>query len=155
MDAAGHAYVTGLTELEQTTFPVKVGPDLVINRQRDAFVAKVAADGTALVYARYIGGADIDEETGIAVDGVGNAYVTGFTIRTRAPSPSKAGRPPEAWSGESPACNSQGTHGRSISSPVAGFACAAPRELRSTRLIPIQAWLLGSWQWSHQGIYSR
>ena len=42
-------------------------------------MAKVKADGTALVYAGYIGGAGDDVGRGIAVDAAGNAYVTGFT----------------------------------------------------------------------------
>ncbi len=37
------------------------------------------AAGTALVYAGYIGGAIDDVGFGIAVDGAGNAYVTGYT----------------------------------------------------------------------------
>ena len=41
----------------------------------DAFVAKVNAAGTPLVYAGYIGGSCDDIGFGIAVDGLGNAYV--------------------------------------------------------------------------------
>ena len=57
MDAAGNAYVTGSTASTEATFPVTVGPDLTYNGgSTDAFVAKVKADGTGLVYAGYIGG---------------------------------------------------------------------------------------------------
>ena len=49
----------------------------------DAFVAKVNAAGTALVYSRYIGGSGGDFGLGIAVDGLGNAYVTGYTDSAR------------------------------------------------------------------------
>jgi hypothetical protein len=81
VDSAGNAYVTGKTHSDQSTFPVKVGPDLTHNGGYDAFVAKVRADGTGLVYAGYIGGSasDDDDGDGIAVDGAGNAYVTGST----------------------------------------------------------------------------
>jgi CARDB/Beta-propeller repeat len=79
VDAAGNAYVAGTTTSDQATFPVKAGPDLTHNGGRDAFVAKVKADGTALVYAGYIGGAGDDGANGIAVDAAGNAYVTGAT----------------------------------------------------------------------------
>jgi hypothetical protein len=41
----------------------------------DAFVAKIGTAG----YATYLGGADIDQGAGIAVDSAGNAFVTGFT----------------------------------------------------------------------------
>ena len=79
----GNAYVTGLTTSTETTLPVTVGPDLTFNGGTiDAFVAKVKADGTALVYAGYIGGSGDDEGNGIAVDAAGNAYVTGDTDPT-------------------------------------------------------------------------
>src|SRR5207247_2710989 len=38
-----------------------------------------AASGTALVYSTYLGGSDFDHGQGIAVDGFGNAYITGHT----------------------------------------------------------------------------
>jgi hypothetical protein len=56
VDATGAAYITGYTDSTQATFPVTVGPDLTHNGDTDAFVAKVNAAGTALVYAGYIGG---------------------------------------------------------------------------------------------------
>jgi len=79
VDVAGNAYVTGYTHTSGTTFPVTVGPDLTYNDNIDAFVAKVNAAGTALSYCGYIGGLSTDEGFGIAVDGAGNAYVTGYT----------------------------------------------------------------------------
>ena len=97
VDAAGNAYVTGGTSSDQTSFPVKVGPDLTYNLgSRDAFVAKVKADGTALVYAGYIGGAGGDgSATAIAVDAAGNAYVTGFTDSDRDQLPGHGGARPD------------------------------------------------------------
>ena len=79
VDSAGNAYVTGSTTSTEATFPVTVGPDLTYNGGSEAFVAKVNATGTALVYAGYIGGSRGDSGYGIAVDSSGNAYVTGFT----------------------------------------------------------------------------
>ncbi|MGH8557260.1 MAG: SBBP repeat-containing protein, partial [Methylococcales bacterium] len=75
------------------TFPVKAGPDLTLNGDLygDAFVAKVNAAGTGLVYAGYIGGNNSDYGFGIAVDIAGNAYVTGDTFSTEATFPVKAG----------------------------------------------------------------
>jgi hypothetical protein len=59
---------------------VIVGPDLTHNGGHwDAFVAKVNAAGTALVYAGYIGGAGQESGFGMAVDAAGNAYITGNT----------------------------------------------------------------------------
>jgi len=78
VDASGNAYITGFTTSFPTEhFPVTVGPSLTYGGSQDAFVAKVNAAGSALVYCGYIGGTDIDVGVGIAVDPAGNAYVTG------------------------------------------------------------------------------
>jgi hypothetical protein len=81
VDGTGHAYVSGYTySTEAQGFPVSIGPDLThAGGSADAYVAKVKADGTALDYCGYIGGSNWDQGTDIAVDGIGNAYVTGFT----------------------------------------------------------------------------
>ena len=81
IDASGNAYVTG--SAGSYDFPVAVGPDLSFNNQSggtDAFVAKINAAGTGLVYCGFIGGAGNDVGSGIAVDSSGNAYVTGWTF---------------------------------------------------------------------------
>ncbi|MGA2533810.1 MAG: SBBP repeat-containing protein [Candidatus Aminicenantales bacterium] len=78
VDTSGNAYITGITTSFPTEhFPVTVGPSLTYGGTQDAFVAKVNASGSALVYCGYIGGTDIDIGAGIAVDPQGNAYVTG------------------------------------------------------------------------------
>jgi len=87
VDGSGNVYVMGGTSSTEATFPVNVGPDLTHNGQKDAFIAKVNASGTALVYCGYIGGSGWDEGQGIAVDGSGNAYVTGTTDSTQATFP--------------------------------------------------------------------
>lgn len=79
VDGSGNAYVVGYTESSDATFPVTVGPDLTYNGSIDAFIAKVNAAGNGLVYAGYIGGEDDDYARDVAVDGSGNAYVTGNT----------------------------------------------------------------------------
>ena len=88
VDAAGQAYVTGVTSSEEDSFPVAVGPDLTFNGgARDAFIASVASDGTALAYAGYIGGAGVDQANAVAVDSAGSAHVAGFTGSTEATFP--------------------------------------------------------------------
>ena len=95
VDSAGSAYVTGWTTSDEATFPVTVGPDLTYNQTfppfLDAFIAKVNPSGTALVYAGYIGGTGNDEGHGIAVDGAGNAYITGWAEINEASFPVKVG----------------------------------------------------------------
>ena len=92
VDGSGNAYVTGFTfsyggHLSRDR---RAGPDPQ-RRLCDAFVAKVNAAGTALVYCGYIGGSGDDEGYGIAVDGSGNAYVTGYTDSTEATFPVTVG----------------------------------------------------------------
>jgi len=91
VDGSGNAYVAGYTSSIQASFPVIGGPDLTHNGNADAFVAKVNASGTALVYCGYIGGSGYDESNSIAVDGSGNAYVTGSTYSTEATFPVNVG----------------------------------------------------------------
>ena len=86
-DAAGNAYVTGQTK--SSNFPTTGGAfDRTFNiancprcgiDQYDTFVTKLNAAGSALVYSTFLGGTDIDDARGIAVDGGGNAYVIGET----------------------------------------------------------------------------
>jgi hypothetical protein len=80
VDASGNAYVTGNTS--STDFPTTAGAFQVSfggNINGDAFVTKLNPAGTALVYSTYLGGIDLDQGSGIAVDADGNAYVTGYT----------------------------------------------------------------------------
>jgi Beta-propeller repeat len=91
VDAAGMAYIAGNTYSQETTFPVKVGPDLTLNGGTDAFVAKVEPTGESLVYAGYIGGREVDSGWGIAVDPRGNAYIAGYTYSDQRSFPVKNG----------------------------------------------------------------
>ena len=77
VDALGQAYVTGSTA--SRGFPAGPGYDTGYVGNTDAFVVKLNAAGTALLYATFLGGHDYDRGTGIAVDGLGQAYVTGHT----------------------------------------------------------------------------
>jgi len=83
VDSSGCAYVTGQTFSDETTFPVAVGPSLT-GYVEDAFVAKVKADGSGLVYCGFIGGFQFEYGNGIAVDSTGAAYVVGTTESTEA-----------------------------------------------------------------------
>jgi hypothetical protein len=79
VDGVGCAYVAGRTT--SPDFPATPGafdgddPDA----DKDAFVAKLSADGSELVYATFFGGSGEDEGQDVAVDAAGNAYVIGLT----------------------------------------------------------------------------
>ncbi|GBC85042.1 hypothetical protein HRbin11_01483 [bacterium HR11] len=81
VDGVGAAYVTGLTV--SPDFPTTPGAyDTTFNGLTDVFVAKLnpAGQGNAdLAYATFLGGIGVDQGWGIAVDGVGAAYVVGYT----------------------------------------------------------------------------
>ena len=82
VDAAGAAYVVGSTT--SADFPFSGGAfDTSQNGGRDVFVAKVNASGTGLMYATFIGGTADDIGRAVAVDGSGNAYVTGETASSQ------------------------------------------------------------------------
>lgn len=78
VDSTGNAYVTGSTT--SFTFPMMNAFQPRLHGDRDAFVTKLDPAGSALVYSTYLGGKDLDDGRGIALDAAGNAYVTGETF---------------------------------------------------------------------------
>src|SRR3989442_13284671 len=87
VDAPGNAYVTGFTRTTGSGFPGTSGSPIQATNAggNDAFVTKLNAAGTALVYSTYLGGSGSDAGNGIAVDAAGNAYVTGDTVSPNFP----------------------------------------------------------------------
>ncbi|HWJ39814.1 MAG TPA: SBBP repeat-containing protein, partial [Candidatus Limnocylindrales bacterium] len=78
VDSFGNAYVTGTDN--STDFPKTAGAFHTTNSGfSDAFVTKLTADGTGLVYSTYLGGSQPDIGESIAIDSSGSAYVTGYT----------------------------------------------------------------------------
>jgi hypothetical protein len=92
VDNSGHAYVTGYTT--SSNFPITSGAyDETYADKYDVFVSVLdpAGDGTSdLLYSTFLGGIEQDYGTGIAVDDVGRAYVTGRTLSTTFPTTSGA-----------------------------------------------------------------
>jgi len=79
VDSAGCAYVTGYTD-SFDDFPITEGvAQPIFGGDGDAFVTKLNAEGTEVVYSTYLGGSTWDWGIGIAVDSEGCAYVTGVT----------------------------------------------------------------------------
>lgn len=77
VDPLGNAFVVGYTE--SLDFPV-VSPIQAVNRgTRDAFVTRVAGDGSSLLFSTYLGGNLEDSGMGIVAGEGGNVFVTGRT----------------------------------------------------------------------------
>jgi hypothetical protein len=75
VDDTGNAYVVGTTM--SSDFPTTAGA--FDTNHNEIYVVKVNSTGTGLAYATFLGGSDTEGSPSIAVDGAGNAYVTGYT----------------------------------------------------------------------------
>jgi hypothetical protein len=96
VNASGNAYVTG--ETFSPNYDWMPGAfQMTLAGWMDAFVTKLNAAGTALVYSTYLGGSDADGGYAIAVDGSGNAYVTGWTSSSDYPTVSAYQSGIEGW----------------------------------------------------------
>ena len=82
LDGSGSAYVTGVTT--STDFPTQNAyqANQTID---DVFVTKLSPSGNSLEYSTYLGGNQQDWGFSIALDGLGSAYVTGWTTSTDFP----------------------------------------------------------------------
>jgi len=82
VDSSGNAYVAGGTL--STTFAGVTGGSLQPSNGggSDCFLTKINAAGTAFAYSTFLGGSDDEYIAGVAVDGDGNAYVTGVAEST-------------------------------------------------------------------------
>jgi hypothetical protein len=100
VDVGGVAYVTGGTTSSDfpTVSAIQMSLAGPLAYPGDAFVSKVNAFGSGLIYSSFLGGGDIDVGNGIAVDSSLGVYVTGSTssldfptvplVETGAPCPS-------------------------------------------------------------------
>jgi hypothetical protein len=78
VDPAGNVYVAGTADSDN--FPTVNALQPTLKGLQNAFVAKINASGSALVYSTYLGGSELDRGFGITADSSGNAYVTGQTF---------------------------------------------------------------------------
>ncbi|HMB70600.1 MAG TPA: SBBP repeat-containing protein [bacterium] len=94
MDAAGFVYLAGSTQ--SPDFPTTAGayqesfagaingcgagpPFGSTYNCDDGFLAKLATDGSGLVFSTYLGGTSLDQTHSLAVDAAGNSYLASFS----------------------------------------------------------------------------
>ena len=83
VDDTDSAYVTGFAG--SADFPTTPGAFDTTSPGGEAFVTKLSPSGTTLLYSTYLGGSGGAIAYAIAVDGAGNAHVTGITASTNFP----------------------------------------------------------------------
>jgi hypothetical protein len=76
IDDSGNAYLIGPTH--SADYPTTAGAyDETFNGETDAYITKLNADGSGLIYSTFLGGTGKDQAFGIGLDGSGNVYVAG------------------------------------------------------------------------------
>ena len=104
LDSATNIYVAGYTL--STNFPVVnftlttnvVGTNVIVTTNglagfEDAFILKLAASGTNVIYSRYIGGAGRDYATDVIADSADEAIIVGYTTSSSFPTTTNAIQP--------------------------------------------------------------
>lgn len=76
VDSTSNIYLVGITD--SANFPTMNAFQQAAGGS-DAFVTKLAATGSSLIYSTYVGGSGSDLGSGIAVDSSGLVYITGRT----------------------------------------------------------------------------
>ena len=100
VDTAGNAYVTGQTASVDFPLVSALQPTYPGAGFLSAFVSKLNATGTALLYSTYVGGSNQTVGLGIAVDAAGQAYVAGATQAGDFPTTARAFQPGVATAGQ-------------------------------------------------------
>ena len=80
IDSNSNIYIAGGTF--SANFPTQSPIQATIGGTQDAFISKLRADGTALIYSTYLGGNGqftIEQANAVAVNTAGNAFVAGVT----------------------------------------------------------------------------
>lgn len=83
IDQLKNVYITGFTTTP--TFPTLNAIQSDFGGVEDVFVTKINSNGSALVYSTFLGGDRAEEARAIAVDALGNAYITGYTFSQNFP----------------------------------------------------------------------
>ena len=79
VDSTGNAYIAGYTLSANFTTVAAPAFGTALRGNTDAFVMKLNAAGTQVLFATYLGGSGVEYAFGIAVDSIGRMYVVGET----------------------------------------------------------------------------
>ncbi len=74
----GTAIIVGATESPNLP-TTDLALSTTLRGPRDAMVLRLSHDGARLIYGSYLGGNDLDQALGVAVDGLGNVAIAGST----------------------------------------------------------------------------
>jgi hypothetical protein len=85
IDSSGDAFVTGQTNSPNFPTTASAFQTSLGGTSSTAFVTKLNATGSALLYSTYLGGSGQDGGQGIAIDSSGDAFVTGRTSSSNFP----------------------------------------------------------------------
>jgi hypothetical protein len=133
VDGSGNSYIGGTTQ--SPDFPTTTGAFRrtgSANNSSDVFVTKLNSTGTALVYSTFVGGSDLEFGNGIAIDGAGNAYVTGTTKSSNFPTTNGAFDRTANIPANCPRCGTDHTDGFVFKLNAAGSALAYSTYLGGT-----------------------
>lgn len=88
LDNSENIILTGYTG--SNNFPTLNAYDSTINGAEDAFLTKISSNGN-LIYSTFLGGSSIDVAIGVALDEIGNVFLSGVTISTDFPTLNSGG----------------------------------------------------------------
>lgn len=83
IDGQGNVYLAGTTR--SSDFPVAHATQAANGGGGDVFVARLSADGSTLLFSTFLGGSDVEDRPGVAIDGEGNVVVAGRTVSQNFP----------------------------------------------------------------------
>jgi hypothetical protein len=77
VDAKGQVYVAGVTK--SADFPTTLAGQTALKGESNAFISKLSAKGSGLMFSTYLGGSTADQANAVALDRSGNIVVGGWT----------------------------------------------------------------------------
>ena len=77
IDSSNNIYIIGTTNSED--FPIENAYDSSLSGEWDAFVIKMSAIGSSLLYSTFIGGNNYDSGNSLVLDNSSHIYITGET----------------------------------------------------------------------------